>query len=65
MSDMASVGAGAAAIRHGEVRYHASLVKLLQAAHPDAKSVNPVTVVTEADASAADNNLGRIVDMKT
>ena len=65
MSDMAAVGAGAATVRHGEVRYHAALVKLMQATQHNASQGNPVTVVTEAAASAADNNLGKIVDMKT
>lgn len=65
MSDMMGVGVGAAAVRHGEVRYNASLVKLLQAAHGNQQNVNPVTIVTEADRSAGDNNLGKIVDMKT
>ena len=65
MSDLAAVGPGSGAIRHGEVRYHASLVKLMQAARTDTKDANPVTVVTEADAAAADNDLGRLVDIKT
>jgi len=65
MSDLAAVSPGASAIRHGEVRYHASLAKLMQAARTDGKDASPVTVVTEADAATADNNLGRIVDMKT
>ena len=62
MRDLA--GVGAATIRHGEVRYHASLVKLLQATQQNLKDGKPTTVVTEAAASAADN-LGKIVDMKT
>lgn len=63
MSDM--IGAGAATIRHGEVRYQASVVRLLQATQKDSKDGIPLTVVTEADAAKADNKLGRLVDMKT
>jgi hypothetical protein len=65
MSDIGAIGPGASAIRHGEVRYHASLVKLMQATQQNAAQGNPSTVVTEATAAAADNNLGKIVDMKT
>jgi hypothetical protein len=65
MSNIAATSAGTAAIRHSEVRFHAAMVKLPQAANVDNKDVNPSTVVTKKDASAADNNLGRLVDIKT
>jgi len=65
MSSMTGLGFAAAPVRHGEVRYHASAVKQLQAAHAENRNANPTKVVTETESSAADNDLGKIVDMKT
>jgi len=65
MSNVTGFGVGTVPVRGGEVRHHANVVKPQQAANVSNKDVNPATVVTQADSSAADNNLGKLFDMKT
>jgi hypothetical protein len=61
---MMGVGYGATTVRHGDVRAAASMVKLMEAAQHKKETINPVTVVTEAESNAADNNLGKLLNVK-